>query len=99
MPSEVSRGKVQLCVCVRDCCGGVCGGSWPRALSPQQPGLCGPRTVCAHHDTLAGWLHKPDTLPGASLLLTLPSPLLLLEAVRQIVLPVELAFSFSVGCL
>ena len=67
--------------------------------SPAPPTSGGPRIVCAHHDTLVGWLHKPDKLPWASLVLILPSPLLFLEEVRQIVLPVELAFSFSVGYL
>ena len=114
MSCEVSRGKVQLslCVCVCVCVcererkreretvvEGYVGEADRGPCVPSTPGLCGPRTVCAHHDTLDGWLHKPDTLPGASLFLILPSPLLFLEEVRQIVLPVELAFSFSVGYL
>ena len=66
---------------------------------PSTACLCGPRTVCAHHDTLDGWLNMPDTLPWASQFLILPSPPLFLEEVKQIVPPMEVAFSFSIGYL
>ena len=84
-----------MCVTVVEGCGGgadKCPES-PAPLASVAPGLS-VLTV-----TVDGWLQKPDTLPWACLFLILPSPPLFLEEVRQIVLPVELAFSFSMGYL